>query len=41
MDNLLIIAIAVAIAAILANLSVVYGVDSREGFGRLDHPGLS
>jgi hypothetical protein len=33
MDSLLIIAIALAIAAIVANLSLAFGVDSRDGFG--------
>ena len=41
MDTLLILAIATLAAAILANLSFTFGVDSREGLGQLDRPVLS
>ena len=41
MDTPLILAIATLAIAILANLSFSFGVDSREGFGRLEQPGLS
>jgi hypothetical protein len=41
MDSLLIIAIALVIAAIIANLSLAFGVDSRDGFGLNLGTGLS
>lgn len=41
MDNLLIIAIAVALTAILANLATSFGADTRDGFGSLERPGLA
>jgi hypothetical protein len=41
MDSLLILAIALAIFAALANLAVSFGVDSRDGFGWSGPAGLS
>ena len=36
MDSLLLIIIAVSLAAIFANLAVLFGEDSRDGFGLPD-----
>ena len=41
MDNLLIPTIAITIVAILANLAVSFGEDSRDGFGWSGPAGLS
>ena len=41
MDTLLILAIALAIVALLASLSVSFGEDSRDGFGWSGPAGLS
>ena len=41
MDSLLILTIALAIVASLANLAVSFGEDSRDGFGWSGPAGLS
>ena len=41
MDTLLILAIVTLAVAILANLALTFGIDSREELGRLDRPVLS
>ena len=41
MDSLLILTLALALAAVLANLSVAFGEDSRDGFGWSGPAGLS
>ena len=41
MDSLLILTIALALVTILANLAVVFGEDSRDGFGWNGPAGLS
>jgi hypothetical protein len=41
MDTLIILAIATLAIAILGNLAFSFGVDSRDGLGRVERAGLS